>query len=71
MAKLDRVMKALAAFRIPYSQGVNSIVATLLFFFPEDVSFWVTVNLLYKTHDIHNNSDVYSNFMSDLERVVA
>ena len=33
VAKLDRIMKALTASGIPYSQGVNSIVAKLISFF--------------------------------------
>ena len=66
VAKLDRIMKALTASAVPYSQGINSIVANLISFFEEETAFWVIIFLIKKTHHIHNNCQVYQSFMADI-----
>ena len=71
VAKLDRIMKALTASSVPYSQGINSVVAKLLSFFEEETAYWVTIFLLKKTKNIHNNLEVYQNFMVEAEQLVS
>lgn len=67
LAKLDRIMKSLTAFSVPYSQGINSVVAKLLSFFEEETAYWIVIFLLQKTKNIQNDCAVYQNFMEDLE----
>ena len=67
LAKLDRIMKSLTAFSVPYSQGINSVVAKLLSFFGEETTYWIVIFLLQKTKNIQNDCTVYQNFMEDLE----
>ena len=67
MAKLDRVMKALSASFVPYSQGINSMVVVLLSFFEEEIVFWIIRRLIVKTQNILNDGAVYEKFMTDLE----
>ena len=59
-------MKALSLY-IPYFQGLNSIVATFLSYYDENITFWITKYLISKTENIHNDQRKYCQFMTDVE----
>lgn len=64
-------MKALTASSVPYSQGINSVVAKLLSFFEEETAYWVVIFLLKKTKNIHNDIEIYQQFMADVEQIIS
>lgn len=62
-------MRALS-FNVSYFQGLNSIVAVFLSYYDENKTYWLVRYLISKTQNIHNNQDLYVDFMSQIEEYV-